>query len=177
VREIVGMVVSSGIVSAIVSLLSVVFTTGKYKQKVETNEKELDKHDIKISEISDRISRLEGGIDRDRIYQNSYIQRKSPLSLTEKGKAVLLDSKGKDFIDKNKDNLLENLKNLNPKTSYDVQELSRKILDEETKKEDFNKIKEYAFKNGLQLDLIMDIMGIYLRDEVLSDFNFNVNDL
>lgn len=56
--ETIAIILSSGIVAAITSVLSVVFMIGQYKQKVDTCEKNIEKHDDKIVNISDRVSKL-----------------------------------------------------------------------------------------------------------------------
>ncbi len=169
-------IVSSGVVAAFVSILSVVLMLGTYKQKVDTHETGIEKHNTKISELSDRVSRLEGGVDRDRAH-NEYIKRKSPLNLTEKGKAMLLDSSGNDYIDKNKETLVDAVRSKSPKTAYDIQELARKVIEERSNDDAFNPIKEFAFKNGHRLELLIDIMGIYFRDIALKEMGYSLKDL
>lgn len=169
-------VLSSGIVSAIVTLLTFFFTFGQYKQKVDSNQKLVEKISDKISELSDRISRLEGGIDRDRA-PSEYIKKQSPLGLTDKGKSLLLDSHGKDYIDTNKDMPIKAIKSKNPKTAYDVQELAREIIKNHSNNDDFNLVKDFIYKQGLSLDTVIDVMGIYLRDIALPTLGFNISDI
>lgn len=101
----------------------------------------------------------------------------SPISLTEKGKLVLFESKGHDFVEKNKKALLDEIKSKKPKTAYDVQTYSEEVINEQIDLEDFNPIKNYAFKEGIELGIIIKIMGIYLRDFALSDNGFVINEL
>ncbi|MFA6408668.1 MAG: hypothetical protein WCW01_00580 [Gammaproteobacteria bacterium] len=169
-------ILSSALVSLIISAVSIALFLGKYKQKVDTHEKSLEKHDNRIIELSDRISKVEGGLDRDRAHSD-YIQKKSPLGLTEKGKALLLDSTGKDYVDKHKAQLIESIKSTNPRTAYDVQELSKKVIQKESNTDDFSPLKNYIFNQGLDLNLLIDILGIYLRDIALKELGFNINDI
>lgn len=166
-------IVSSGLVSVAVTLCTILIAFGKYKEKIDTHGTNIEKHDNKINTLSDRVSRLEGGIDRDR----EYIDRKSPLSLTEKGKALLLDCGGKDFIDNNKKNLIEAINLHHPKTAYDVQELSRQVITEQSNDDNFNAIKNFTYMEGLALETVINVLGIYLRDIALDELKFNITDI
>ena len=162
-------ITSSVIVAAITSVSIIAMMFGRYREKVDRHEGALKR----LDELSDRISRLEGGIERDRAV-SEYVRRKSPLSLTEKGKALLLDSKGKDYIDANIDSLIKDINDVSPKTPYDVQELAKKILEQRSNDDSFNQIKEFAYKQGFELNLIIEVMRIYLRDKALTKLEFNM---
>jgi len=105
------------------------------------------------------------------------ILKMSPITFTDKGKLVLFESKGHDFIEKNKQSLLDEIKSKKPKTAYDVQTYSEEIIKEKSNEEGFNSIKNYAFKEGIELGIIIKIMGIYLRDFALTDNGFAINEL
>lgn len=161
-------VITSGAISALVSFISIFSMLGKYREKIDSSEKALVAYGQKIDSLSDRISRMEGGVERDRA-NSPYVQRKSPLSLTESGKALLLDSKGNLYVDVNKQELIDAIRSASPKTTYDVQELSRKILESRSNDDSFNEIKNFAFEEGLELRDIIDVMGVYLRDMALPE--------
>lgn len=175
-NETVTTILSSGFISFVVTLLVCMTYLGKYKEKIDTHEKNIDNHNKKISELIEGLAFLKGGLDRDRAVSD-YFKSKSPLSLTDKGKAVLLDSRGKDYIDSRKNKFLEEIKSEKPKTAYDVQELAKKVIEKRISYDEFNDIKEYAFKNALKLDLILEILGLYLRDLVLPEFGFKVEEI
>lgn len=169
------LVISSGIISALVGGLITFVSIGQYKQKVDNCEKLIEKQGDKVDKLSERVATLEGGIDRDRDY---YVKRKSPLSLTEKGKVLLLDSGGLEYIRENKQRLLSSIANKKPKTSYDVQEYAKDVINEQSNNDDFNNIKEYSFKEGLELKHILEVMRIQLRDEYFEEIKKNKdNDL
>lgn len=175
-NQTISIVISSGIISLIVSFLGITLAIGQYKAKVDEAVKTLTRHNEKIDTLSDRVSKLEGGVERDRA-NSPYVQRKSPLSLTEKGKALLLDSGGKDYVDAHQSGLLDRLRKRRPKTAYDVQEISRDIIHEHSREDSFNGIKEFAFRQGLKLNDIIDVMGIYFRDIALKEMKLNVADI
>jgi hypothetical protein len=179
-NDTVTIVLSSGFISAMMTVLTLMFTLGRYKHKIDNLdkmvEKWIDKTDVKISSFSERLAKLEAGIERDRVH-NKYIKADSPLNLTDKGKVVLLDSKGKDYIDFYKNELMSDIKRANPKTAYDIQELSKKVIQEKASNDSFIPIKDYAYKEGENLESIIEVMGIYLRDIVLKEWGFEISDI
>lgn len=159
----------SGIMGALSGWGAISYKLGKYIEKIEKLEKEVSL----MGDIREILAKVEAG----KADVTSYIQSKSPLSLTDKGKAVLLDSKGKDFIEKNKPVLLKEIKSKNPKTAYDVQTYSEEVIKAKSNLEGFNQIKNYAFIEGIELGIVIKIMGIYLRDFALSDNGFDIKQL
>ena len=147
-------IISSGIISTLVTLCIMFFSLGKYKEKVDRNSKDYSNLSKQVLEAITKIASIEGGLARDRAV-NLYIKSKSPLSLTERGKALLLDSKGKDFVDAKKQEFLKQAKLKNLKTAYDIQELSKKLIEDSVKLDDFNEIKEFAFRKGLNLEMAL----------------------
>lgn len=175
-NELLPIIISSGVVSALVSLLIVMLFIGKYREKVDRHDLDCDKLSKQFLAISTQLAKLEGGLERDRV-QNPYIQSKSPLALTDRGKALLIDSHGKDYIDLKKTEFLEEIKLETPKTAYDVQELSKRLIEKRTSLDEFNTIKEFAYKKGITLDLILEVLGIYLRDILLIELGFKIEDI
>ena len=167
--EVIILIVSSGIVSVVVTLLVMLLSVGKYKEKVDRLCHDNDKVGDKLTQISEKLSNIEGGLERDRA-TNPYIKSKSPLSLTDKGKALLIDSTGKDYIDLKYAKFLKEIKGKNPKTPYDVQELSKDLISARTSLDEFNDIKDFAFLKGISINVILEVLGIYLRDLLLKDW-------
>lgn len=157
------------LINLAITLLGIAYWFGKYSEKINTLEKAISA----IDNLREKLAKVEA----EKANIGDYIQAKSPLMLTDKGKAVLLDSGGKDYIEKNKNILLTEIKNLSPKNAYDVQEYAKKVIIDKSASNDFNNIKNYAFKEGLDFNIIVNVMGIYLRDYALIDNGFNVNEL
>lgn len=95
----------------------------------------------------------------------------SPLKLTDYGTKIIEDSGFKVILTECKDTLVKKVKDKDPKTNYDIQEQSieviREILDSDN--EMLKPLKDYAFNNGLPLDIIIQPAGIVLRDEVMKE--------
>lgn len=151
-------------VNAIVYLLAI----GQYKNKVD-DLVEYKKDSTKdLKKISDRLSRLQGGIDRDREYN---------LSLTEKGKALLLDSKGQDLVDENIDKLAKEVDDMRPKTPYDVQEYAKQVLLNNQNEDWFLPLKDFLYREGLPLETLINVLGIYFRDKLLARKHWDIKDI
>ena len=94
----------------------------------------------------------------------------SPLRPTEYGATLIREGGLEKILNENKESLLKNLKNSLPKdyTDYDVQETARNVL--LSLKEDamMNPVKEYVYKNALNIETILRVGGLWLRDDFLN---------
>jgi hypothetical protein len=125
----------------------------------------------KFSRTETSIEGLDTRLTNIESYINDVTKTASPISLTEKGNKALQDSGLKDFIDKNKEAfILECQKNHNMKSDYDIQISAFKYFDNIFFGDEFDKkIKDYAFNNGLNMDVMRRIGGIYYRDICLEE--------
>jgi hypothetical protein len=107
----------------------------------------------------------------------------SPRTLTNAGKGLLEMSYGQTTVDDNLDFLVDKIINLNPKTAYDVEELSMKVLLSNTGETFFNSIKDFIYyapeeieiagsKIKIELNAVIRVMSLYLRDEYLKKHPF-----
>ena len=96
------------------------------------------------------------------------IQRKSPITLSERGTRLLNESGAKKFVDAHLDELLKTVKERAPATDYDIQEEAQKVIKELQNDPRLNPIKDFLFKDGSTLDEAITVMGIYLRDHILE---------
>lgn len=156
-------------------------------------------HGDKIdNEIIPRLDRIVSSIDSLRSAHNGlviYLKGKdnkldltfftsnSPIQLTPAANEVLFKSGAKYFIDKNINNLIEQIEINKFKTALDIQSFAPALLWNYSYDTSFDGIKNYLFKNPyfnskskdgedlaipLDLDTIINIMGIYLRDIYLE---------
>lgn len=167
-------------IQLLVTIGSVIFAITSYFHKIKTLSGEV----VQIKSINTDISKSIQDIDKrvsilekTTVNKEEYFKKMSPISLTEKGKLVLFESKGHDYIEKNKQALLKEIKSKNPKTAYDVQTYSEEVIKTKSNLEAFNQIKNYAFIEGIELDIVIKIMGIHLRDFALSDNGFDIKQL
>ena len=126
----------------------------------------LNIHSNKLDIISNKISALEVGIEKDRHY-SGVILKESPFRITEKGYNALKESGAQKFIDNNRLILIKKVEDMNPKSSYDVQEYSKLVINQYTDSDDFIEIKEYIYEKGFDLESMVMTMTVYLRDIIL----------
>lgn len=166
-------IVVSAISGVAASALTAILAIGKYKERVDRAVTDISDLSHKIDDIRDRLSRIEGGRESEK-----YFASKSPVSLTDKGKSLLLDSGGNKYLDEHFDQLLSHVKAEKPSTAYDVQELSRKVLLAMQSDKSFVPLKNYAYKEGKSLKLVVNVMAIELRDRILQkEYNFSPEDI
>ncbi len=141
--------------------------------------------------------KMEGGIDeirRDLAYlkgsfdllkpgsQNTLLQRKSPISLTDKGKQVAEELKADEILSKNWDKILAILnEEICDKNAYDIQQYCVESLSVEPAKfldkESLLTLKNYAFNQGEPLQLYTRLLGILLRDRYLKYKNIPIEEV
>ncbi|MCC6405374.1 MAG: hypothetical protein IT405_03230 [Candidatus Yanofskybacteria bacterium] len=161
------------LLAAIVGGLSAVFTIGQYKSKVDRAEKDIEGVQKEVKEIRDKTIKCETMLDN----QGPLTKKKSPISLTERGEKVLTESGGRKFVDDNITDLLSKVDGENVKTSYDVQEASKKVIATLEADDRMTAIKDYLFKEGLEFSDVTEVLGIYLRDKIITTKGWNVKDI
>ena len=163
--------VGSGWVGALLAL-------GVYKNKIDNLETTLGKDEHSglrktVSDIRDKVVSCEATIKAN----GPLTERKSPVSLSDRGEELLNNSEAKQFVNNNLEELSKKVEELRPKTAYDVQENSWKVLQDMSDDDRFNTLKEYLFQEGLKLEDLVTVMGIYLRDNILKNKGWNTEDI
>ncbi len=132
----------------------------------------LGKTDGLIEGIVERLKNLE-------MKNTGTASTSSPIKLLEKGERILNESGLKKFIDDNKEKFLNDCKSsCNINTAYDVQTISFDFFDKLKFENNFEKkLKEIAFKEGLSVDIIRRIGGIYFRDVCLENLSMKLDDI
>ncbi len=102
---------------------------------------------------------------------------RSPLEPTDYGIELIEQSGLKEAIHKNKKKLFSDLskklKNIGSVSAYDVQEYAREVLIENKNSSFMAPIKEYAFQNAMNVDIILRTGGLTLRDLFLKEHKLN----
>lgn len=95
----------------------------------------------------------------------------SPLKPTELGWKWMRESGLDKIIDENYQTLADELKKVLPKepAEYDVQEKGFEVLMRYRDEEIMKPVKEYAYDNGLQVDSVIRLGRLLLRDKYLED--------
>ena len=97
----------------------------------------------------------------------------SPLRPTEFGQKLVKESGLEEILEREKTTFLkmldEKLKEKVPFTAYDVQGEAITIMLAQKDNEVINPVKDYAFKNALEIEIILRIGGLLLRDKYLKE--------
>jgi hypothetical protein len=168
-----------GIINSIIvgigipSLIGALILIGKKLQILDTLSEEINNNirpDLK--DVRERFSALEG--KSAGLFQNN-----SPVGLTPKGTKILHGSELKSYIDSNIDFLQGGCSEKgNFNTPYDLQESVFNFFDSFIfPKEIENKLKTYAYNQGISMDAMRRIGAIYFRDICLAQQGFKPEDL
>jgi len=153
------------------------FLKDKLKSLIGTDErleKKVDDIDFKVNKIDGRVANIEGS------FGIGYATASSPVRLTLKGEEILSQSGAKTIVDKeeNKNIILNKiLAEPKPTNAYDAQEKTKQIIKEVANDAMFTPIKNYAFQQGIDLDVILNVISIYFRNFVLEKLGFKPEDL
>ena len=161
------------VISALVSFIISSMKIGEYKNKVDTAVGDIGKIEAELKEIRDKVIACETSLKE----REPITKRKSPVTLTERGSKILAESGGRIFIDSNYPELKKKVEDTKPQTSYDIQETSHAVIDGLKDDTRINGIKEYLFKEGMELSEMVDVLAIYLRDKILEERHIAVEDV
>lgn len=127
--------------------------------------------------IENRLNSLE--TKTDRVYEiilqkfgNPIEQARSPITLTDYGKDISKSVDATKIANEYTDRLRSEIEGLNP---YQVQEYcfefcKNKLLDylKDTNNDQYEKIHAFAYKQGIEVEKILRVIGIELRDCIFS---------
>lgn len=156
------------------SIITGLIFAGRKLQVLDTIEDDL-KDNIRpdLKDIRERFASFEGKYA-------GLTKIASPVSLTEKGEALLNASGLKQYIDDNFDKapFTECSDNSKVKNAYDVQTHAFSLLDShEFPAEIDKKLKESAYNEGIGMELVRRVGAIYLRNKCLEKLHMDAKDL
>ena len=138
----------------------------------------LAKIETRVDSIKEDIVQLNAGMN---LLMSSklgkIVKTQSPLTLTDRGQTLLTESGGAQFVDDNFPELLAKIEALNPRTTYDIQETSTRVIGKHRDDPRLDPMKEYLFNDGSTIEEAMLVMGIYLRDKTLAHKNLTPADI
>lgn len=105
----------------------------------------------------------------------------SPRQLNERGQKILNQSGIKSIIDDKKDHLLSSVRQQNPTTAYDAEQVIEKVVADLPKQypEIETGLKNGAFSVGADVDVseVLFVGSVYIRDKILADLGFTLTNL
>lgn len=175
------------IIGAVASVLGIVFAFGKSFEKLSNHDKRMveiensrEKLVDKLDNISNKLSRLTGQVQHmlNQDIGEDLAESHSPIQLNAQGKKVLEDSGIEKVIDPRFNDIVQSVKEKNPKNSYQVQEAVFEVVYDLQSDENLkNTIEEGAFKSGRSPLQVLYVGALNIRDRVIQELKFDINDV
>jgi hypothetical protein len=129
-------------------------------------------HDIK-PKVDDMFPKV------DILWKDRVAPANSPRQLNKNGTEILSKSGIKEIIDEKKDYLLSLVKTKNISTAYDAEQTILDIVTElpEHCPDIVDRLKTGAFNTGSDIQVILFVGGIYLRNLIFSDLGFSLTEI
>lgn len=112
------------------------------------------------------------------LWELQFSESHSPMTLNERGKDILNKSGIKELVDKGLPQLIESIQEKNPKNAYQVQEFAREVMVSiKSNATLLPQLQKGAFDTGVDVDSVLLVGSLYLRDLALPKFNFKLEDI
>lgn len=171
-----GSTIEIGTIEALLGIGAIVLAVGIAWGRLNTLVSDIttDVRELKddVKDVRERFAGLEGKT-------SGLYQANSPISLTKDGDKALQESGLKEYVDHNKQVLIDACDSgADMRTPYDVQECVFEFFDShELPQEIEDQVKTYAYNQGLKLDVLLRVGAIYLRDIALIQKGFDPKDI
>jgi hypothetical protein len=136
-----------------------------------------------VKAIDSSVKTIDGKVDKladkfDNLLLGKFTQSKSPLQLNENGLKIFNEPEIKEFVKKYYDLFKNNLIALNPETAYQAQQKLLEVVDKLKFEPDCQKmIENFAFNSGLQVEILLKLIAIGIRDQILSEIGFSPDEI
>jgi len=145
----------------ITTMISLIVVAAKGGNKLGTIE-------TSVKWLTDNFKDLKTEVEN--IKQGAYASN-SPISLTPKGTTHLKGSGLETYIDERKDKLIGGCKATEESTAYEIQSKVFDMFEKIVFDGDFEqKFKNYAFEQGISMDILRRIGAIYFRNICLEHY-------
>ena len=140
-------------------------------ERTEIMKKDLENIKPKVDDMFPKV---------DILWKDRIAPATSPRELNPKGQEILEKSGIKQIIDDKKSELLELVKQKNPKNAYDAENAILLVMATDFKEkypELIEQLKTGAFNVGAGIDELLFVGGIYLRNLIFDDLGFKLREL
>ncbi|MFH1564619.1 MAG: hypothetical protein ABIC82_02090 [bacterium] len=164
---------------AIYKIAAMVTLFGGFKEERAETKKDL-------TDIKKDVAKVTATVDllyQSHLYQNHLptVKSYSPLSLTDKGKDISDALKLEGKVASHWSEIKSKIEEKNLSNPYDIQtaslDLARDCFETIFTNEERNEMKQYAFKNGLNILEFFPIIGIITRDKFLTERGINLSEV
>ena len=112
------------------------------------------------------------------LWELRFTESDSPTTLNQQGKGILSESGIKELVDNDLSQLISSIKGKNPKNAYQVQVFAREVMfNVKSNRTLLPQLQKGAFNTGADVDSVLLVGSIYLRDLALPKFNFKLEDV
>lgn len=151
-------------------------TVIRTEESVKRIDKDCDSLKDKMDTVKEDIGYIRPKVDF--LWEKATAVSNSPKALNEEGQRIFNQSGIKDIISANQEKLISAIKRENPQKAYQVEELSEKIIQSlRDNPEILEKLREGAYQTGVNIETVLFVGSIYLRDIALKELGFKVKDL
>ncbi|MGC1391971.1 MAG: hypothetical protein WA816_13125 [Bacteroidales bacterium] len=164
------------IIALALGFIGIVFKAGGIKKTIDIVEKDVGEIKTTLQDFSVRFAITESRV-ADLWTPRTTIQN-SPKYLNDYGNKILKESKINELINEHYEEILKNVKDLNPGNSYQAEQdiikvVNRLILDPICQ----NKLEISAFQTGQSVSTILYVGSIYIRDKIIKEIGLDVSDI
>ena len=131
-----------------------------------------------LKDVRERFGKTEDRVET--LWKDKFAPARSPRQLNDRGKNVLEVSGIKEIIDQKKEDLLKIVKDKNIDNPYDAEQAILSVVSELPKHcpDVIDKIKDGAFRAGVDIEGVLFVGGLYLRNLIFKkDLGFDLLDL
>ena len=131
-----------------------------------------------LKDVRERFGKTEDRVET--LWKDKFAPARSPRQLNDRGKNVLEVSGIKEIIDQKKEDLLKIVKDNNIDNPYDAEQAILSVVSELPKHcpDVIDKIKDGAFRAGVDIEGVLFVGGLYLRNLIFKkDLGFDLLDL
>ncbi len=154
------------------SLIAIIFKLGKIAQKIE----HIDKQVLDIPKIKYSYGQLQVKVDA--LWRQNISKSNSPIILNAAGNKVLKSSGIASFVEQHYNKILTTLKLIKPSNAYTAQEELISLLEEyQFVPGHAEVLQQAAFNCGYDVNSILFVGAIYIRDKILLDLGFSLADI
>ena len=149
---------------------------GRKLQVLDSVEKTVENMERTIENIRDRFIIVEERVKT--LWKDEVAPAGSPRQLNGRGNNILNGSGIKEIIEARKEDFVAKLKAKELNNPYDAEQSTLQIVNELKNDADVvEKLKNGAFFVGADIDTVLLVGGLHLRDLIFSELGFDLGDL
>lgn len=136
-----------------------------------------NKLEPELQEVKGRFMVVEDRVET--LWKDRLAPTHSPRQLNSGGQEILDKSGIKEIVDSKMDLLLGLVKERKPKNAYDAEQYIQEVMTDLPKHcpDIVDQLKDGAFRVGADLDAVLYVGSIYLRNSIFTELGFTQSDL